>query len=594
MLRKKTIKIIGFVIVILILLIVVVRAVILYNQKQNQFENKTYDSIEDFYTVEEVAKYMDCEYIREEKPKNLSYDLDIYLKFKYDLYTDGASNKNYFYRAIVLFAQVTGYQNIRLIDDSKSIVIAVVGDSDNKKIKKIYINGKENYFGEEDTIKELEKYQTAATTRITVNSKILQEIINNHWNTTKVKLGTQESKLDDYEIYFDEGYRVKKSATTIFNIDFMEQYKEPVVNDIKVGTSLEEVQNQLGTPAFGGDNYGFIGYVSYNLYAFFWPDRISIYCNENMNDEQQFLTLLNKFREDTDVKSFINQLTDLWPDYTSYDYDSQYLHLTYILRGIDIKINVDQDNGVTFYSNYNGSYLKDLVEQKDNLPKYTYYSNKNMVFQNEYKKKRSSLNREDKIKEFESDKGIYEHNKNTGIAGTNNKYEKVSNQFLVCLDILGEKDKKYQYAVISKDNQYPDANIDAQISSYLWLDDTKLIYSIKNKGIYLYDAITRETKTLLEGNDTFQIKDYANNKIYYDNMEFTYVLDSNLPEKYDSMVWLNNENIAYSIRNQGIYRYNINTKETNTILEGNETFDLKQYVNGRIYYDNANIMYLVD
>ena len=592
MLRKKTIKIIGFVIAILILLIVVVRAVILYNQKQNQFENKTYDSIEDFYTVEEVAKYMDCEYIREEKPKNLSYDLDIYLKFKYDLYTDGASNKNYFYRAIVLFAQVTGYQNIRLIDDSKSIVIAVVGDSDNKKIKKIYINGKENYFGEEDTIKELEKYQTAATTRITVNSKILQEIINNHWNTTKVKLGTQESTLDDYEIYFDEGYRVKKSATTIFNIDFMEQYKEPVVNDIKVGTSLEEVQNQLGTPAFGGDNYGFIGYVSYNLYAFFWPDRISIYRIDSMNDEQQFLTLLNKFREDTDVKSFINQLTDLWPDYTSYEYDSQYLHLTYILKGIDIKINVDQDNGVTFYSNYNGSYLKDLIEQKDNLPKYTYYNNQNMIFQNEQRKASSLLNRKFIVDTFNFNAQLYKENRKEGIEDKTIRYERTSNKFVVYQKNV--RNGNLMIYIISSDNQYPDSEIETKVNSYLWLDDTKLIYSIKNKGIYLYDAITRETKTLLEGNDTFQIKDYANNKIYYDNMEFTYVLDSNLPEKCDSMVWLNNENIAYSIRNQGIYRYNINTKETNTILEGNETFDLKQYVNGRIYYDNTNIMYLVD
>ena len=593
MLRKKTIKIIGFVIAILILLIVVVRAVILYNQKQNQFENKTYDSIEDFYTVEEVAKYMDCEYIREEKPKNLSYDLDIYLKFKYDLYTDGASNKNYFYRAIVLFAQVTGYQNIRLIDDSKSIVIAVVGDSDNKKIKKIYINGKENYFGEEDTIKELEKYQTAATTRITVNSKILQEIINNHWNTTKVKLGTQESTLDDYEIYFDEGYRVKKSATTIFNIDFMEQYKEPVVNNIKVGTSLEEVQNQLGTPAFSsGGSSGFIGYTSYNLYVFFWADHISIYRNENMNDEQQFLTLLNKFREDTDVKSFINQLTDLWPDYTSYEYDSQYLHLTYILKGIDIKINVDQDNGVTFYSNYNGSYLKDLIEQKDNLPKYTYYNNQNMIFQNEQRKASSLLNRKFIVDTFNFNAQLYKENRKEGIEDKTIRYERTSNKFVVYQKNV--RNGNLMIYIISSDNQYPDSEIETKVNSYLWLDDTKLIYSIKNKGIYLYDAITRETKTLLEGNDTFQIKDYANNKIYYDNMEFTYVLDSNLPEKCDSMVWLNNENIAYSIRNQGIYRYNINTKETNTILEGNETFDLKQYVNGRIYYDNTNIMYLVD
>ncbi len=593
MLRKKTIKIIGFVIAILILLIVVVRAVILYNQKQNQFENKTYDSIEDFYTVEEVAKYMDCEYIREEKPKNLSYDLDIYLKFKYDLYTDGASNKNYFYRAIVLFAQVTGYQNIRLIDDSKSIVIAVVGDSDNKKIKKIYINGKENYFGEEDTIKELEKYQTAATTRITVNSKILQEIINNHWNTTKVKLGTQESTLDDYEIYFDEGYRVKKSATTIFNIDFMEQYKEPVVNDIKVGTSLEEVQNQLGTPAFGsGGASGFIGYASYNLYVFFWSDHISIYCNENMNDEQQFLTLLNKFREDADVKSFINQLTDLWPDYTSYDYDSKYLHLTYTLKGIDIKINVDQDNGVTFYSNYNGSYLKDLIEQKDNLPKYTYYNNQNMIFQNEQRKASSLLNRKFIVDTFNFNAQLYKKNREEGIGDKTINYERTSNKFVVYQKNV--RNGNLEIYIISSDNQYPDSEIETKVNSYLWLDDTKLIYSIKNKGIYIYDATTRETKTLLEGNDTFQIKDYASNKIYYDNMEFTYVLDSNLPEKYDSIVWLNNENIAYSIRNQGIYRYNINTKETNIILEGNETFDLKQYVNGRIYYDNTNIMYLVD
>ena len=593
MLRKKTIKIIGFVIAILILLIVVVRAVILYNQKQNQFENKTYDSIEDFYTVKEVAKYMDCEYIREEKPKNLSYDLDIYLKFKYDLYTDGASNKNYFYRAIVLFAQVTGYQNIRLIDDSKSIVIAVVGDSDNKKIKKIYINGKENYFGEEDTIKELEKYQTAATTRITVNSKILQEIINNHWNTTKVKLGTQESTLDDYEIYFDEGYRVKKSATTIFNIDFMEQYKEPVVNDIKVGTSLEEVQNQLGTPAFGsGGASGFIGYASYNLYVFFWSDHISIYCNENMNDEQQFLTLLNKFREDADVKSFINQLTDLWPDYTSYDYDSKYLHLTYTLKGIDIKINVDQDNGVTFYSNYNGSYLKDLIEQKDNLPKYTYYNNQNMIFQNEQRKASSLLNRKFIVDTFNFNAQLYKKNREEGIGDKTINYERTSNKFVVYQKNV--RNGNLEIYIISSDNQYPDSEIETKVNSYLWLDDTKLIYSIKNKGIYIYDATTRETKTLLEGNDTFQIKDYASNKIYYDNMEFTYVLDSNLPEKYDSIVWLNNENIAYSIRNQGIYRYNINTKETNIILEGNETFDLKQYVNGRIYYDNTNIMYLVD
>ena len=73
-----------------------------------------------------------------------------------------------------------------------------------------------------------------------------------------------------------------------------------------------------------------------------------------------------------------------------------------------------------------------------------------------------------------------------------------------------------------------------------------------------------------------------------------YILDSNLPQRYDSLIWLDSENLAYSIRNVGIYRYNINTKETNTIIEGTEEYNLIKYENGRIYYDNTNIIYLLN
>ena len=73
-----------------------------------------------------------------------------------------------------------------------------------------------------------------------------------------------------------------------------------------------------------------------------------------------------------------------------------------------------------------------------------------------------------------------------------------------------------------------------------------------------------------------------------------YLLDSNLPQRYDSIIWLDNENLAYSIKNVGIYRYNINTKETNTIIEGTEEYNLIKYENGRIYYDNTNIIYLLN
>ena len=590
--RRKTIKIVLIVILILILVIIAVRALVLYNEKQSQFEEKRYDTPADFYTVEEVARYMDCEYIREEKPKNESYDLDIYLKFKYDLYTDGASNKDYFYRAIVLFAQVTGYQNIRLIDEERDILIAIYGDPEEEKISRLYINGKENYFGETDTLQELDKYTSAATVRIDVKSPLLQDIIKNDWDTTKVNLGSQESSLDEYEIYFDEGYRVKKRATTIFNIEFTDKYTEPVVNNIKVGTSFEEIQNQMGTPAFGGTEYNFIGYMSYNLYVFFWEDRISVYKVDSMTDEQQFLTLFEKFRQDLDLRSFVNALTDMWPDYSYYAYDTDYLQLTYILKGIDIKINIDMDNGVTFYSNYNGSYLQDLIQQKDNLPSYTYFNNDNLVYKNEYSKTKTPLNRDYVISNFEGEKNIYEINMSRNIGEKQIIYEKYSESYVIYRSF--NSDNTYKMYIISINADYPDSEIDENISSYLWLDDTKFIYSIKNKGIYLYNATTRETSKIIEGQDNFEIKDYVNNKIYFDDKEMLYILDSNLPQRYDSLIWLDSENLAYSIRNVGIYRYNINTKETNTIIEGTEEYNLIKYENGRIYYDNTNIIYLLN
>lgn len=591
--RRKTIKIVLIVILILILVIIAVRALILYNEKQSQFEEKRYDTPADFYTVEEVARYMDCEYIREEEPKNESYDLDIYLKFKYDLYTDGASNKDYFYRAIVLFTQVTEYQNIRLIDEERDILIAIYGDPEEKKISRLFINGKENYFGETDTLKELDKYTSAATIRIDVNSPLLQDIIKNDWDTTRVELGSQESTLDEYEIYFDEGYRVKKRATTIFNIEFTDKYTEPVVNNIKVGTSFEEIQNQMGTPAFGGTEYNFIGYMSYNLYVFFWEDRISVYQVDSMTDEQQFLTLFQKFRQDLDLKSFVNALTDMWPDYSEYAYDTDYLHLTYILKGIEIKVNIDMDNGVTFYSNYNGSYLQDLIQQKDNLPSYTYFNNNNLVYQNEYNKKSSVLNRKFIVNSFETYKYIYEIDRQQNKVNKNIHYEKYSNEFIANGIYESMDSNNIKLYIISRDGNYVDSEIE-NINSYLWLDDTKLIYSRKNKGIYLYDATKRETSTIIEGQDNFEIKDYANNKIYFDDKEMLYILDSNLPQRYDSIIWLDNENLAYSIRNVGIYRYNMSTKEINTIIEGTEEYNLIKYENGRIYYDNTNIIYLLN
>ena len=578
--KRKSIKIVGIIAVIFLVMIFALRQILMYTQEQSEFQNKSYDTLQDFQTIQEVAKYLDCEYIQEEKSKNEKYDKDIYLTFKYDLYTDGASNQEYFYRASILFAQVTGYTNIRLIDDSKNLVIAIIGDSANKVILKLYINGNDNYYGEKDTIKALESYKDTNISRLEIQSSIINDLITNEWEAKQVDLGTQESTLDNYAIYFDEGYDVKKVGTKVFNIVFRQKYDKEVVNGIKVGTDLKEVVNKLGEPSFGGVDRYLLGYKGEKMYIFFTEKTISVYPVQSASNEQQLLTLIEKFRQDLNLKSFISSITDLWPDYDKYEYDENYVNLTYTLRGIQFKFNVDRDSGVVFYSNYGGSYITDLRKNKNNLPKYTYFTDENLVYENEYSNKSS-------IHNYAQWKSDYTYKKEC-LKDYMGIEEEVSGKFFV------KEDESGKASILSLDDDNPPSEINEKVYSYIWLDDYNLAYSIQNKGMYLYNAQTMETKIILEGQDNFQIKSYENNRIYYDDKNMIYLLDGSLPSNYDSIIWLNDDTLAYSKKNQGIYKYNLTTQETETILEGNETFNLVKYENSRIYYDDKNIIYILN
>ena len=578
--KRKTIKIIFIVAIIFLVMAFALRQILMYTQEQAEFQNKTYDTLQDFETVQEVANYLDCEYIKEEESKNEKYETDIYLKFKYDLYTDGASNQDYFYRSAILFAQVTGYSNIRLIDDSKDLVIAIIGDKANKKILKLYINGNDNYYGEADTIKALDNYKDTNISKLEIQASIINDLIKNEWEAKKVDFGTQESTLDKYDIYFDEGLDVKKIGTKVFNIVFREKYGKEVVNGIKVGTDLQEVVNILGEPSFGGVDRYLLGYKGEKMYIFFTEQTISVYPVQANSNEQQLLTLIEKFRQDLDLKAFISSITDLWPDYDKYEYDSNYVNLTYTLRGVQFKFNVDRDSGVIFYNNYNGSYITDLRNNKNNLPKYTYFKDDNLVYENEYSKKGS-------VHDYVYSKGDYEYRK-AALKVYNGIEIPDSNKFFV------KQDKIEKINILSMDDTNPPSEINEKVYSYLWLDDYNLAYSIQNRGIYLYNAQKLQTKTIIEGQDDFSLKSYENSRIYYDDKNLIYLLDGSLVTNYDSIIWLNQDNLAYSKKNQGIYKYNLITKETETILEGNDTFNLVKYENSRLYYDDKNIIYILN
>ena len=103
--KKKNVKKILIIVVILFALILGVRELALNAIERAKLENKTYTSISDFTSVKEIAKYMGCTYIKEEPSTGEKYDIDIYLKFKYPLYTDEVSNEDYYYKMIALMLE---------------------------------------------------------------------------------------------------------------------------------------------------------------------------------------------------------------------------------------------------------------------------------------------------------------------------------------------------------------------------------------------------------------------------------------------------------------------------------------------------------
>lgn len=581
--KRRTIKIIFVITILLLVLIFVAREIVMYNNQRSEFENKTYDTLADFQTIEDVVRYMDCEFIRTEEPNTDSFDIDIYLKFKYDLYTDGASNQEYYYRAVVLFAQVTGYKNIRLIDPSKELVVAILGDTKLQEIVKLYINGKENYYGEQDTITALENYKETNMSRMEIKSSILKDLINNEWQASKVDFGTQESTLDGYDIYFDEGIEIKKVGKKVFNIVFTEKYADEIVNGIKVGTDSKEIENNLGKPAFGQNNSRVFGYKGEKIYIFFEKNRVSVYPVDQNEKEHELLTIIEEFRESRNVKKFVSAITDIWPDYDKYEYDADYVDLEYTLRGVKFQFNMGQnENGVIFYNNYNGSYIADLRQNKNNLPYYTYFKDENLVYKYEESMYYSVHN-------YEWFKSQYNYVKSQSIDHAMNN-AKVVNKYLADSEkffVLDSNKKSYIFAV---NNDYVPIEIEEPVSNYFWLDNDNLAYGVNQKAIYILNATTQEKNTLIEGTDEFNIIDYKNGILYYDNKYLLYDLAKQGIDKY---LQINDTTIIYSIKNQGIYLYNIATQEKNTIIEGNNPFELVKYENGRLFYDNTYVFYLL-
>ena len=160
---------------------------------------------------------------------------------------------------------------------------------------------------------------------------------------------------------------------------------------------------------------------------------------------------------------------------------------------------------VQIYKNYTGTIYKDInldqIIQSDELPYNVFVNNKDLV--NEFEVER--LNNNNNII---SSAKLQRSNEDVNTLQSNKFYTVKSK-----ID-----DGAYKISFISINGEYENSELRESVDYYLWVDDYNFIYSIKNKGIYLYNLKQRKYAEIVKGkNEEFKIIEYKNNVLKYDD-----------------------------------------------------------------------------
>lgn len=349
----------------------------------------------------------------------------------------------------------------------------------------------------------MKNYVEIENTDFEVTSEVLQECIRNDWNS--VNLGQRDSIFDEYYIYFDEGIKTRTINNKIYNIVFDKKYTGNVINSLFPGVELETVKSDLGKPTFEDENLEVFGYKGKDIYVFFSSSEISVY---RVLDEStdEFFNLADKFiNEELDLLEFMNELTYMWKDYDKYEYSSTSVFISYPLKGIEIKINYDDTNGILVYNNIKSSLSK--VQR--------YLENTNFVARLQI----------DSV--YEAEKRRFKNNQSLNEKCTeyrqtieDEEIENIGESFRY--DIYADKDANgniYSMKFISKDGNNPNRELNDSIDSYLWIDNDTFVYSKKEKGIYIYNLNDGTVRRLIEGTEEYKLKSFKNRILNYDDKQ---------------------------------------------------------------------------
>lgn len=480
-------------IILLILLIGIMIASVIYYRSTLKNDGPT--------NIEDALNYYGCTLIKVEKSSEDGFSKDIYVKLKKPPVEENGYSNKVEYENIIKDVSNAVNNNYRIIDEEKQITIRVAYD--NNTLTSTYtINGDHNYFSSQQALIQKAKLNVNSSNLI-VNSRELQAIINAGWIRRDAQnIGTVDSSALNYDIYFDEGFKINTHGINVYNVVFTHQYKGNVINNISTNMTNDDVKKILGEPTFNLNKGLIIGYKSEDLYAFFVDGEISIYrvnkLDENKNN--QFAELVGELNKSGDVTTFYNNLILLYPNPESTIEDEEELITSYPEYGFTVNFG-KYKNTITIYRNYQGKVtpetsVEDLIDGNVPINISTQF-NEDLIFETE------------KIR----------YGQDFGYRGAFTKELDDLN-----ISILTEK-----YAVISEKNtntinffSIHKTSLDSSITYFsgtkvLKYTDTTFIYNIPNKGIYYYNAESGQTTTIIEGENEFSLESIDGNVLKYDN-----------------------------------------------------------------------------
>lgn len=490
---------------IILFCIVISLAITYYAISNIDFSHSTESNeidVNSFKTIEDVLKFYNCTFIKQEKSNEKDYDIDIYTTFSEKPYEDDEHiNESFYTRLMQLSASVLNFQNFRIIDTRNDITVSVICANNN--ISKFYINGIEDYFTYIKSQISLKDYKELTITSFEVNSDELNNLLQNDWLYYNLNLGNSDGFFQKYDQYIEKGLKIRKLDKKIYNIVFTKNYTNPVINGIIVRDAFDLAKAKLGTPTFEDTENGVYGYKGKEFYVFITKEEISIYRIENF-EYDEFINLIEEFSNgDTDIYQFLNKLTYLWSNYSEYIVKENSFYITYPLQGISVKCNYENTNAIILYNNVKMTSFQSskCLEMPECLAQ--------MQVDNVFEDEVSRVVRENSL--------LTECNKFIEANKTENN-TLYSGQY----GIYAEKDENNiieKVYFVSKDSTRPNREINEAIDTFAWLNDSIFIYSINKKGIYYYDLQSNKRGKILTGEQDFKIASCYNNLLKYDNKE---------------------------------------------------------------------------